>query len=57
MPLVIPEDIPAFSLLKQNAFIMGYNRAKSQDIRPLEVLIFNLMPTKIETEKIGRAHV
>ncbi|WP_297811513.1 homoserine O-succinyltransferase [uncultured Helicobacter sp.] len=50
MPLVIPEDIPAFSLLKQNAFIMGYNRAKSQDIRPLEVLIFNLMPTKIETE-------
>lgn len=50
MPLVIPEDIPAFSLLKQNAFIMGYNHAKSQDIRALEVLIFNLMPTKIETE-------
>ena len=50
MPLIIPEDIPAFSLLKQNAFIMGCNRAESQDIRPLEVLIFNLMPTKIETE-------
>ncbi len=50
MPLVIPEDIPAFSFLKQNAFIMGYNHAKSQDIRALEVLIFNLMPTKIETE-------
>lgn len=50
MPLIIPEDIPAFSLLKQNAFIMGSNRAKSQDIRPLEVLIVNLMPTKIQTE-------
>ncbi|TLD83541.1 homoserine O-succinyltransferase [Helicobacter sp. MIT 11-5569] len=50
MPLVIPEDIPAFSLLKQHAFIMGCNRAKTQDIRPLEVLIINLMPTKIQTE-------
>lgn len=50
MPLVIPEEIPAFSLLKQHAFIMGCNRAKTQDIRPLEVLIFNLMPTKIQTE-------
>ncbi|MDE5591367.1 MAG: homoserine O-succinyltransferase [Helicobacter sp.] len=50
MPVVIPEDIPAFELLKQKAFIMGEIRAKSQDIRPLEVLIINLMPTKIETE-------
>lgn len=50
MPLVIPEDIPAFSLLKQSAFIMGSHKAKHQDIRPLEVLICNLMPTKIETE-------
>lgn len=50
MPLVIPEDIPAFKLLKEHAFIMGCNRAKTQDIRPLEVLIFNLMPTKIQTE-------
>ncbi len=50
MPLVIPEEIPAFALLKQNAFIMGCDRAKSQDIRPLEVLIINLMPTKIQTE-------
>ncbi|MCI5969340.1 homoserine O-succinyltransferase [Helicobacter sp.] len=50
MPLVIPEEIPAFSLLKQHAFIMGSKRAKTQDIRTLEVLIFNLMPTKIQTE-------
>lgn len=50
MPLVIPEDIPAFKFLKEYAFIMGQKRAKSQDIRPLEVLIINLMPTKIETE-------
>lgn len=50
MPLVIPEEIPAFKLLKEHAFIMGCNRAKTQDIRPLEVLIFNLMPTKIQTE-------
>ncbi|WDL77892.1 homoserine O-succinyltransferase [Helicobacter winghamensis] len=50
MPLVIPEEIPAFKLLKEHAFIMGCNRAKMQDIRPLEVLIFNLMPTKIQTE-------
>ena len=50
MPLIIPEDIPAFSLLKQNAFIIGENRAIHQDIRPLEVLIFNLMPLKIQTE-------
>lgn len=50
MPLIIPQDIPAFALLKQNAFIIDENRAIHQDIRPLEVLIFNLMPTKIETE-------
>lgn len=50
MPLVIPEEIPAFSLLKQHAFVMGSNRAKGQDIRPLEVLIINLMPIKIQTE-------
>lgn len=50
MPLIIPEDIPAFKALKEHAFIMGQKRAKSQDIRPLEVLIINLMPVKIETE-------
>lgn len=50
MPVVIPESIPAYTFLKEHAFIMGESRAQHQDIRPLEVLIVNLMPTKIETE-------
>lgn len=50
MPLVLPEDIPAYGALKQNAFIMGVDRATHQDIRPQEVLLINLMPTKIQTE-------
>lgn len=40
----------AYKLLNKNTFIMGTKRAISQDIRALEVLIINLMPTKIETE-------
>lgn len=51
MPLIIPEDIPAYEFLKEHAFVMGVKRAERQDIRPLEVLLINLMPTKIETEK------
>ena len=50
MPVVIPEDIPAYTFLRKNAFIMGAERAIHQDIRTLEVLIINLMPTRIETE-------
>lgn len=50
MPLIIPEKIPAYELLKDFVFVMGEKRATHQDIRPLKVLIFNLMPTKIETE-------
>ncbi|TQR60280.1 homoserine O-succinyltransferase [Campylobacter troglodytis] len=50
MPLILPEKIPAFELLKDFVFVMGEKRATHQDIRPLKVLIFNLMPTKIETE-------
>lgn len=50
MPLIIPEQIPAYRLLKDFVFVMGEKRATHQDIRPLKVLIFNLMPTKIETE-------
>ncbi|MCX2683465.1 homoserine O-succinyltransferase [Campylobacter sp. MIT 21-1685] len=50
MPVIIPKEIPAFEVLKNNAFIMDTQRAISQDIRPLEILILNLMPTKIETE-------
>lgn len=50
MPLVIPKEIPAFDILKNNVFVMDTQRANSQDIRALEILILNLMPTKIQTE-------
>lgn len=50
MPLNLPE-IPAIDLLKQeNIFVMNTQRASSQDIRPLKMLIVNLMPIKITTE-------
>lgn len=51
MPIVIPRELPAFDVLtKEMIFVMGSRRAMSQDIRPLEIAILNLMPTKIETE-------
>ena len=51
MPLNLPENIPAIDLLKEeNIFVMNSNRASSQDIRPLKVVILNLMPIKITTE-------
>lgn len=51
MPVIIPQDIPAFKILEdENVFVMSSNRAISQDIRPIEIAIFNLMPTKIQTE-------
>ncbi len=51
MPIVIPKDIPAFSALQEeNIFVMNGERAFTQDIRPLEIAILNLMPTKVETE-------
>ena len=51
MPIVISKDIPAFSALKEeNIFVMNDERAFTQDIRPLEIAILNLMPTKVETE-------
>lgn len=51
MPIVIPKDIPAYQTLKdENIFVMSTDRAESQDIRPIDILILNLMPTKIETE-------
>ena len=51
MPIVIPQDIPAYKkLLGENIFVMNNKRAISQDIRPLEIAILNLMPTKVETE-------
>lgn len=51
MPIVIPKTIPAYKILgNENIFVMSQKRAESQDIRPLEIAIVNLMPTKIETE-------
>lgn len=51
MPIRIPENLPAYETLeKENIFVMPKNRAEHQDIRPLRVLILNLMPKKIETE-------
>ena len=51
MPIQIPNDLPAAETLQQeNIFVMNENRAISQDIRPLEIVLLNLMPTKIATE-------
>ena len=51
MPIQIPNDLPAANtLLRENIFVMTQNRASSQDIRPLEIVLLNLMPTKIATE-------
>ena len=51
MPITIPNNLPAKKLLEQeNIFVMGEKRAAKQDIRPLEIALLNLMPTKVETE-------
>lgn len=51
MPIKIPNDLPATATLEsENIFVMDDSRATTQDIRPLEILILNLMPTKIDTE-------
>ncbi|SFE15987.1 homoserine O-acetyltransferase MetA [Thermophagus xiamenensis] len=51
MPVNIPDLLPAKSLLEaENVFVMGESRAVTQDIRPLRILILNLMPLKIKTE-------
>ena len=51
MPVKIPDDLPAASILdSENIFVMSEKRADTQDIRPLDILILNLMPTKVETE-------
>jgi len=50
-PVIIPEHLPATEQLnKENIFVMNKRRATTQDIRPLQILILNLMPTKIITE-------
>lgn len=51
MPIKIPDTLPATqTLIEENIFVMTDARATSQDIRPLEILLLNLMPTKIATE-------
>lgn len=51
MPVKIPDNLPAIELLKkENIFVMSDLRAEGQDIRPLRLLILNLMPLKISTE-------
>ena len=51
MPIRIPDSLPAHAILEsENIFVMTEHRAMHQDIRPLNVLILNLMPTKIVTE-------
>ena len=51
MPIAIPNDLPAAEiLLNENIFVMKQTRAETQQIRPLEIVLLNLMPTKIVTE-------
>lgn len=51
MPIRIPNDLPAVKTLQdENIFVMTETRAITQDIRPLKILLLNLMPKKIETE-------
>ena len=51
MPIRVPNNLPAVeTLTNENVFVMTDSRAMTQDIRPLQILILNLMPTKIDTE-------
>lgn len=51
MPLNLPDKLPAIELLKEeNIFVIDNSRATQQDIRPLRIVILNLMPLKITTE-------
>lgn len=51
MPLRLPDKLPAIEILKkENIFVIDHSRATTQDIRPLKIVILNLMPLKITTE-------
>lgn len=51
MPIKIQSDLPVKEILeKENIFVMDESRASHQDIRPIQILILNLMPLKEETE-------
>ena len=50
MPLRLPDKLPAIDILKnENIFVIDNSRATTQDIRPLKIVILNLMPLKITT--------
>ena len=52
MPIKIPNQLPATeTLTRENIFVMTETRAMTQDIRPLRILLLNLMPTKVDTER------
>ena len=58
MPLIIPKTLPAYdALYNENIFVMHRERALAQHIRPLEILILNLMPTKIHHRDPDRPSV
>ena len=51
MPIRIPNELPATqTLTEENIFVMTETRAMTQDIRPRQIALVNLMPTKIDTE-------
>ena len=51
MPIKLQKELPAVKILEnENIFVMTEERAIKQDIRPLKILILNLMPTKVDTE-------
>ncbi len=51
MPIKLPDELPAVKTLEaENIFVMTDTRAITQDIRPLKILVLNLMPNKTETE-------
>ena len=51
MPIKVQRDLPAIKVLEsENIFVMPDDRADTQDIRPLRIVIVNLMPNKVETE-------
>ena len=51
MPIKLPADLPAYTVLKnEGVMVMSDDRAARQDIRPLRIVLLNLMPKKIQTE-------
>ena len=51
MPIKLSSALPAYrTLTEENIFVMTESRAETQDIRPLQIAIVNLMPTKVDTE-------